>query len=140
MLSVDDLKQEGHVVALHVLQTYDPNRPVEVETVLTTALRRHFRRLIKRTLMRAFLYDATERARFTADLRTRQRESPADALTARVMLARLATLPPGEQKLAAALVRTNGRLAPIARRYLWSAYETRKRVAALRQLLTGERT
>lgn len=135
LLSLDDLRQEGRIVALRVLDAFDPNRGTEVETVLTVALRKHYRRLIKRTLMRAFLYNVETRV----PLDRRRADQPDEVLAARLLLARLAKLPSGTRRLAFELMRANGRLSLVAQRYQWSAYETRKRVHALRAMLTGDR-
>jgi hypothetical protein len=138
LIGVDDLRQEGRIVALRVLNHFDPMRGTQVETLLTDALRRHYRRLIKRTLVRAFLYDGSQRARFVADLRERERMHPFGLVTARVLLSRVRELPLSEQRLAVALVQSDGRVASVARRYHWTRYYTHKRVSALRALLGGK--
>lgn len=129
LLTVDDLRQEATIVALKVLDHYDPQRAAAVETLLTLALRRHFRRLIKRTLTRAFLYDAARRSLLVHELRARANVSPEDQAFARTLVARI---PPEDHTLAAALMDANGNVAAVARQQHWTLHYTNKRVAALR--------
>jgi len=128
LLTVDDLRQEALIIALKVLDHYDPEREASVETVLTLALRRRFRRLIKRTLTRVFLYDDEQRALLVHTLRPRV-STVADQALARVLLSRI---PQADRALAQALVEANGSVAAVARQQHWTLYYTTKRVLALR--------
>ncbi len=135
LLEVSDLRQEAQIVALKLLTHFDPMRDVKIDTLLTLALRQHFRRLVKRTLTRAFLYSLDQRARFVAELRARSRADPFGQIAARVLLSRLTTLSDDDQRLARTLIAMDGRLSRVAKRNHWTLYYTTKRVAALRAAL-----
>jgi hypothetical protein len=134
----DDLAQEARVVMLRVLDTYDPNRAVKIQTVLALSIRRHFRRLTRRALTRAFLTDPARRQQLVVDLHDRQQTSPLGAITARVLLARIAALSPAERALASVLAQEDGRLVRVAERYRWTLYQTRRRVQLLRAAILKE--
>ena len=136
LLSFDDLHQEARIVALKVLEHFDPERNVKIETLLTVALRNHFRRLTKHVLTRAFLYSPNQRADLTSHLKINVRVDPLGGITARLVLARLRTLSQDEQQLARLLITYDGHVRAVARRYQWSLATTYKRVAALRSALT----
>src|SRR2546429_4273829 len=129
LLSVSDVRQEAFVVALTVLAAFDPERNVKISTLLTIALRRHFRRLVKHVLSRAFLYSG-QRAELRAHVALDARVNPFGVINARLMLERLRALPRADQELARALVTHDGRIRAVALHYRWSLATTHKRVAA----------
>ncbi len=141
LLSRDDLMQEGWLIALKVLEHFDSARGAKIETLLTLAIRQHFRRLIKTTLLRALIY--TEEQRYRADARLREEfprviEHPEDIHEARLITLRLRTLPVEQQRLAWELANSNGRISRVARDNGWSMRNARVRVSALRAALREE--
>jgi hypothetical protein len=135
-LSVDDLMQEGWLVAHKVLRIYDPSRGAKMETLLTLSIRRHFSRLVKRVLMRAMIYNEQQRQRIDNWLRvSRYDVNPTNALRARLIIAKLEMMSREDQALALHLLETNGCVKAVAKRNHWSLPFTRERVKALRAVL-----
>lgn len=132
LFSVDDLEQEAWIVALDVLLVYDPNRMTDVDAPLTIAIRRRFQAMVRRALTHAFVTNPVRRAKFVVDLFDRERVNPVGALTARVLLARVAALPPASKALAVVLMHEDGSILRVAAHYHWTLREARRRVHALR--------
>jgi len=135
----DDLQQEAMLVALRVLDTYDTQRGADVKTLLTLALRNHFRSLIRLTLRHMLRTDhsgivthARETSRAIVDPRT--------GLDAALLLRRLRALSRPQQVLAWALVNRGGNISQVSKDYGWSVAQTRKHVLRLRRALTEEGT
>lgn len=151
VLTVDDLVQEGRKHAHeYVLIQFDPERGVKFETLLTLAIRRHFRRLIRVQMTRALLSringsvePSAAALTFNAEtitLRTRSAREVGEAALARALgdewQRRLAALPPIYQQLASALLEHDGVLTYAARDLGWSTHNTRRRVQHLRAMLS----
>jgi len=137
LLTREDLENDAWEYTLKkVLPAYDPMRDVTIETYLTLSLRRHFRRMIKRTLTRAFLYRVEQHDALTNSLRDEMPVRDAMAsLNARLMLRKLATFSQREQALARLLIKYDGKVVEIARALGWSNRDAYQRVAALRTAL-----
>lgn len=133
----DDLQQEAMLVALRVLDTYDTQRGADVKTLLTLALRNHFRSMIRLTLrhmLRTAHSDIIDHARET----TKAIVDPRAGLDAALLLRRLRALSRPQQALAWALVNHGGDISKVSRDYGWSVAQTRKHVLRLRRTLTEE--
>src|SRR5258708_7387881 len=122
-MTAGDLEGEAWEFTIEkVLPAYDPMRDVTIETYLTGCLRRHFQRMIKQHLTRAFLYTIDQRAVLVNNLR-READDPLALLAARMKLERLATLLPHQAALARLLVKYDGNVTDIARALGWTRHD-----------------
>lgn len=128
--TVDDLKQEGWLVALRVMSEYDATRPVKVETYLTVALRRRFSSMVRSVVTRVVVADALRDA-LPRDF------NPARAYEAGVLFKRLRALPSDQQALARDLLDHDGSVRALAASRKWPMYRATKEVKRLRDALNG---
>lgn len=129
----NDLQQEGVLVALKVLTYFDPTRGVKIETLLTTALRRHYRRHIRTVLNEALDYTLMQRE--GARAYERERGVVNLSVETRVLMARVRRLPEAQRALALDLFREGGALRKVAQSNHWSVTRTKRNVARLRATL-----
>lgn len=141
ILDRDDLEQEGRVVAWRkVLIAFDPSRGVQVETLLTLALRNHYRQLLREHRRRWMLPKATT-------TRVHSTRTPLDGEPARPVIARvdaresldvriaLHRLSGDHQRLALDLIACGGKIPALATARRWPVSQTRRRVLTLREAM-----
>jgi len=141
VLTLDDLIQEGWIVAHKVMRTYDAKRGAKLETVLFIALHRHFARLLKRSLEKTFKYTAEQQMRIT-DYELFQRHSNPDRRKVNLIMAKieeLDRLSPADAALIRDLVTMKQDVKKIARarNRQWSIPFTQQRIDELKAVLKG---
>lgn len=145
--TINDLQQEGWIVAIRVLKHFKRARKVKLDTYLTTALRRHFHRMTTTAMRRALTHAMFNRLD-DADPEIKLKQ---EALTAHSPIAeldheldlelgieRLERLDPESRRLALALARCGGKIIPLAQLLRLPLYLVRARVHALRARLKAE--
>jgi DNA-directed RNA polymerase specialized sigma24 family protein len=136
VLVLDDLIQEGWLIAHKVLRTYDPARGAKIETVLFVALHRHYARLLKQSLERTFKYTAEQQVRI-ADFELFQRYSNPSRRKINLIMAKIAELTDEERTLVCDLVTMKQNAEKIARKRQWSLPFTQQRIDELKAVLKG---
>lgn len=136
VLTYDDLVQEGWLVAHKVMRTYNAKRGAKIETVLFVSLHRHFARLLKHALVRAFKYTA-EQQQIIADFELFRSQYHAESRRVRLIMAKIAELTPDERALVCDLVNMKQNTARIAKKRQWSIPFTEQRIEELRAVLKG---
>lgn len=130
--TVDDLKQEGWLVALRVMQTYDATRGMKVETLLTIALRRHYSMMVRAVVVRAIPDDVRD------ELRALPRDfNPVRAYEAGLLLKQLRALPDDQQSLARELIDHDGSVRALATARRWPISRATREVRRLREALSS---
>lgn len=145
--TINDLQQEGWIVAMRVLKHFKRSRKVKLETYLTTALHRHFRYMVTTALRRALTHAMFNRLddadpAIKAKHEALTAHSPIDDLDHELDLElgieRLERLDPESRRLALALARCGGKIIPLAQLLRLPLYIVRPRVHALRARLKAE--
>ena len=131
----DDLQQEGAIVALKVIDAFDPTAGTRLTTYLTTALRRHYARRVREILLDTLDYTEEQRARVRAHVRAQSVVRPNEEI--RLMLMRLRRLPSAQRALALDLAYAEGKVRPVAKANGWTLREAQQRVEHLRAALRG---
>jgi len=132
-LTYEDLRQEASIIAIRALRTFDPSRGPSINTYLTAAIRNRFRRLVKRTFLRAFTYHPGQYDAFRNAVRN-EPVHPEEGYIASILLARLRALPAAQQKLAWDLVNTQQQsILGLAKQRRITAHRARTDVLALRR-------
>ena len=131
------MEQEARIIALRVLNSYDPHHPggATIDTLLADALRRAFKRLVKHTPASAEIYTVEQQTNLRAELRATQNVDPLRGIEAARVLARIARLPKPQQTLVRLLIAANGSVRRVAEIQRWPLAQTYRRVKRLRATL-----